>query len=68
VRADYLFRAVRVEPGDRIVQLRFEPTLWRPALALTLVSWLAIALLLAAPRTLSRWSASTRRDPGSASV
>ncbi|HEV8637645.1 MAG TPA: hypothetical protein VG370_25785 [Chloroflexota bacterium] len=66
-RADYLFRAIRVEPGDRVVQLRFEPTAWRPALALTLLSWLAIAVLLASPRTLSRWTAATRRAPGSAS-
>jgi hypothetical protein len=66
--ADYLFRAIWVQPGDRLVELRFEPTSWRPALALSLLSWLAIAILLAAPRTLSRWSATTRRGRGSASA
>lgn len=49
LRADYLFRAVRVQPGDRRVELRFEPTSWRLALALSALGWLAIALLLLAP-------------------
>jgi hypothetical protein len=45
LRADYLFRAVPVGPGDRTVELRFEPTGWRLALFATLAAWAAIAAL-----------------------
>jgi hypothetical protein len=54
LRADYLFRAVPVAPGDRRVELRFEPTGWRAGLALTLAAWAAIGALLLAPRRLRR--------------
>src|SRR5205823_13076129 len=47
VRADFLFRAVAVQPGDRRVELSFEPTYWRAALALSALGWVAIAGLLA---------------------
>jgi hypothetical protein len=63
LRADYLFRAVRVEPGDRVVELRFRPTGWWPAAALSAVGWLGIAALTLAP-----WIASTRRGRGSRSA
>lgn len=49
-RADFLFRAVRVNPGDRRVELRFEPTRWRLSLALSMVGWVAIVALIALPR------------------
>jgi hypothetical protein len=63
LRADYLFRAVALRPGDRLVELRFQPTNWWPAAALSAVGWAAIAALTLAP-----WIASTRRAHGSRSA
>jgi hypothetical protein len=54
VRADYLFRAVPVGPGDRRVELRFEPTGWRLGLAVSLAAWAAIAALGLSPARLGR--------------
>ncbi|HEY3110624.1 MAG TPA: YfhO family protein, partial [Chloroflexota bacterium] len=54
VRADYLFRAVPVGPGDRRVELRFEPTGWRLGLAISLAAWAAIAALGLIPARLGR--------------
>jgi hypothetical protein len=68
LRANYLFRAVPVAPGDHRVELRFEPTRWRLALGLTALGWLGIGLLLLWPTTLARWTGSTRRVRGSPSA
>jgi hypothetical protein len=46
LRANYLFRAVAVGPGDRRVELRFEPTGLRLGLAISALAWLSIAALL----------------------
>ena len=63
LRADYLFRAVPVQPGDRLVEMRFRPTSWWLAVGLSALGWLAIAGLTLAP-----WIDSTRRGRGSPSV
>ena len=54
LRADYLFRAVPVGPGDRRVELRFEPTGWRLGLAVSLAAWAVIAALGLVPARLGR--------------
>jgi hypothetical protein len=43
-RADYTFRAVRVPAGDHTVKLTFAPWTWRAGLALSLVTWLSLAI------------------------
>jgi hypothetical protein len=49
LRANYLFRAVHVSPGEHIVRLRFEPGSWYIGRAVSAITWLALALLVSWP-------------------
>jgi hypothetical protein len=44
LRADYTFRAVRVPAGDHTVELSFAPWTWHAGLALSLITWLSVAI------------------------
>ena len=46
-RANFLFRAVPVQPGDRRVEMTFEPSNWTLAIAMTIIAWLSIGTLIA---------------------
>ncbi|HYU18698.1 MAG TPA: YfhO family protein [Chloroflexota bacterium] len=60
LRADYLFRAVTVSPGDHLVMMSYEPISFRVGLAITLLALPVVLVVLLAPRRLSR----TRSGPG----
>ncbi len=42
LRADYVFRAVALPPGEHIVRMRFAPWTWRVGLALSVSTWLGL--------------------------
>ena len=44
VRADYTFRAVRVPPGEHLVEMRFVPWTWYVGLALSTLTWGCLAI------------------------
>jgi len=43
LRANYLFRALALPPGNHRVRFVFRPTAWEVTLAISLLTWLAIA-------------------------
>ncbi|HUE76177.1 MAG TPA: YfhO family protein, partial [Chloroflexota bacterium] len=45
LRANYLFRAVQVPPGDHVVRVRFEPQTWVVGRAVSAISWLVLVTL-----------------------
>jgi hypothetical protein len=44
LRADYVFRAVRVPAGEHTVEMTFGPWTWYAGLALSVSTWLALAV------------------------
>jgi hypothetical protein len=44
LRADYVFRAVEVPPGDHAVKMTFAPWTWCAGLALSLCTWTGLAV------------------------
>jgi hypothetical protein len=44
LRADYVFRAVAVSPGEHIIKMEFTPWTWRVGLLLSIVTWVVLGL------------------------
>lgn len=44
LRADYLFRAVPLRPGEHTVRMVFSPWTWRAGLGVSAVTWLGLGL------------------------
>jgi hypothetical protein len=48
LRANVVLRAVRVPPGDHLVEFTYSPLSWRLGLAVSAVAWLGLAVILVA--------------------
>jgi len=44
LRADYVFRAVPLPPGEHTVRMEFAPWTWRVGLAVSAVTWVVLAM------------------------
>jgi len=44
LRADYVFRAVLLPPGEHTVRMEFAPWTWRVGLAVSLVTWVGLGV------------------------
>ncbi|MDY6874858.1 MAG: YfhO family protein [Chloroflexota bacterium] len=44
LRADYVFRAVLLPPGEHTVRMEFEPWTWRVGLAVSIVTWVGLGV------------------------
>ncbi len=44
LRADYILRAILLSPGEHTIQMTFAPWTWRVGLAMSLITWLGLAL------------------------
>lgn len=57
LRANYAFRAMRLEPGHHQVRLAFEPTSWKVGLGISVATWIGLAAwgLLSLRNCLKRW-------------
>ncbi len=47
LRADYVFRAVRIPAGEHVVRMDFRPRTWQVGFGISLVTWLALAAVAA---------------------
>ena len=50
LRADYVFRAVPLPPGEHVVRMEFTPWTWRVGLAVSIVTWVGLAVWAVAMR------------------
>jgi hypothetical protein len=53
LRADYVFRAVQIPPGEHVVRMTFDPWTWRVGLTISLATWLAVGAWSVRRRRLS---------------
>ena len=63
-RANYLFRAVEVPPGDHVVQFRFDPLSWKVGLGASAITWLGLVVLAVSWILRPFRPLHTRRMPG----
>lgn len=63
LRADYLFSAVRIPPGDHVVVFRHDPAAWQPALqALSLLAGAAAVFFLVSGAAKDRRSCQSKTE------